>query len=165
MLVQETQIIQREIHVAPCLECGNTDIQLSDSNYSSFNRGVGKCKKCGHEVNAGVGCNPSMDQLAGIWNAANDIQTLIKAEEDKIVASRKRIVELKEKHGPVLTLLDEDEKSECLMTAEDFLREDDLGMLTSDDGSGVWATQTHKSDVSTSVDKPEWATHVVWYNK
>jgi hypothetical protein len=36
----------------------------------------------------------------------------------------------------------------------------------SDDGSGYWATETHESNWSVfSVDKPEWATHIAWYNK
>lgn len=165
MIVHETQVIKREIHVAPCLKCGGADISLTDSNYSSFNRGGGKCKKCGHEVNSSVGCDPTFDQLAAIWNAENDILILIKSEEEKIVSSQKRIAELRAKHGPFFTLLDEDERLTCLMTADEYIREDEVGMLSSDDGSGWWATSTHKSDVGTGSSRPEWATHVVWYNR
>jgi hypothetical protein len=35
----------------------------------------------------------------------------------------------------------------------------------SDDGSGVWATENLQSNVSVWEDKPDWATHVMWYNK
>lgn len=49
--------------MAPCLECGSEDIQLSDNNYSSFNQGGGKCKTCGHTTYAGVGCLPKIDDL------------------------------------------------------------------------------------------------------
>ena len=34
------------------------------------------------------------------------------------------------------------------------------------DGDGYWATATHESRMSVwRFDKPEWATHVAWYNK
>src|SRR3546814_19744141 len=39
MQIKETVVVERELHVAPCFECGNEDINLSDSNYSSFNVG------------------------------------------------------------------------------------------------------------------------------
>ena len=97
MLITETTTVQREIHVAPCLECGHTDILLSDCNYSSFNQGGGECKKCGHKTYAGVGCNPTMDQMAAIWNAGNDIPTLIRAEEAKIAESNATIQALRAK--------------------------------------------------------------------
>ena len=100
MLITESQTVQREIHVAPCLECGNTEIRLTDSGYSSFNQGGGECLKCGHATHAGVGCLPSMDDLAAIWNAGNDIPTLIKAEEAKIAQAQARIDELKAKLKP-----------------------------------------------------------------
>lgn len=165
MLITETKTVQREIHVAPCLECGNTDIMLSDCNYSSFNKGGGKCKKCGHEVSASVGTFPTMDELAAIWNASNDIPTLIRAEEAKIAEAEARIAALKVKRGQELTPLDDDEKEECLMTAEDFIRDEKAGCFTCDDGNGVWATATHKSDIDTGLPRPDWATHVVWYNR
>lgn len=92
-----TTTVQREIHVAPCLECGHTDILLSDCNYSSFNQGGGECKKCGHKTYAGVDYNPTMGQMAAIWNAGNDIQTLIRAEEAKISESNATIQALRTK--------------------------------------------------------------------
>lgn len=95
MLVTET--VQREVHVEPCLECGGTDILISDQNYSSFNRGGGKCKTCGHEVSEGVGCLPTPKELVAIWNAANDIPALIRAEGHHIQAAQARIAELSAK--------------------------------------------------------------------
>lgn len=96
MQVTEHKAVTRDIQVAPCLKCGGTDIQLSDSNYSSFNQGGGKCKGCGHEATAGVGCLPSMDDLAAIWNAANDIDKLMAKEQAVIAASSARLDELKQ---------------------------------------------------------------------
>src|SRR3546814_8346214 len=49
MQIKETVVVERELHVAPCIECGHEDIHLSDSNYSSFNVGGGKCKNCNHQ--------------------------------------------------------------------------------------------------------------------
>lgn len=42
----------------------------------------------------------------------------------------------------------------------------ETGAINSDDGSGVWATATEQSDVSVwEGGTPEWATHVMWFNK
>lgn len=163
MLITEPKAVQREIHVAPCLVCGHTEINLSDSNYSSFNQGGGTCKKCGHQVYRGVSCNPDIDSLAAIWNAANDVPTLIKAEEAKIEAAKLRIADLKTKLSPFIPLSESDKK--CLMLAADYLEDCDDGFLTADDGTGYWATATHKSELSIYSPQPDWATHVVWYNR
>lgn len=101
MRIKELATVERDIHVAPCLECGCADIQLSDSNYSSFNIGGGKCKGCGHEVTGNVSCSPTLDAMAAIWNAANDIPTLISAEEKKIAEATDRISMLQEKLAPI----------------------------------------------------------------
>ena len=55
------------------------------------------------------------------------------------------------------------------MSAIEFSELVSCGMFTSYDGSGYWATES-KMDSSTNVfnnaePKPEWATHVVWFNK
>src|SRR3546814_7577807 len=71
------------------------DIHLSDSNYSSFNVGGGKCKNCNHQSTSSVGIFPTSDEMAAIWNAENDINFLIAAEEKKIAVSKARISELK----------------------------------------------------------------------
>lgn len=166
MLVTETITVQHEIHVAPCLKCGHTDILLSDSNYSSFNVGGGECKKCRHTSTASVGCSPTMKELAAIWNAGNDIPALIKAEEAKIAAATKRINELKVKAGPSIHLKPFSGSDEqCLMTAAQYEEDEGSGMLGSDDGNGYWATATQRSDISTSKPRPDWATHVVWFNR
>ena len=39
------------------------------------------------------------------------------------------------------------------------------GSIMSGDGTGYWATDTERSDVDCWADKPDWATHVAWYNK
>lgn len=108
MLIKENTVVEREIHVAPCLECGHTDIELSDSNYSSFNRGGGKCNKCGHSVTGGVSCMPKVDDLAAIWNAGNDIHTLIDAEEAKITLATEQIADLIAKAGKLQAPTTED---------------------------------------------------------
>ena len=54
---------------------------------------------------------------------------------------------------------------ECLMSSQEFLEDVSLGCITSDDGSGYWATETQISEVSCWNSMPEWATHVCWFNK
>lgn len=100
MLIKEQTVVEREIHLAPCLECGSSDIELIDSNYSSFNIGGGECKKCRHKATGNVSCMPKVDHLAAIWNAGNDIPALIRAEEKKIAEAAERIAALKAKSGP-----------------------------------------------------------------
>ncbi len=34
-----------------------------------------------------------------------------------------------------------------------------------DDGTGNWATETEMSAISCFAPRPEWATHVVWFNR
>jgi hypothetical protein len=92
--ITETKQVKREIYVAPCIACNNTDISLSDCGYSSFNIGGGYCKSCKREVNAGCGTFPTPDQLAAIWNSLNCVKTLIAAEEKKITDAKLRIAEL-----------------------------------------------------------------------
>lgn len=53
-----------------------------------------------------------------------------------------------------------------VFTAEEFENEDESGNLNSDDGLGYWATELGESRLGVwSVHRPEWATHVTWYNK
>lgn len=59
-----------------------------------------------------------------------------------------------------------------LLTWEQFVAHVKAGSITSDDGDGELATATHVSNIHVScVDvgphyyKPDWATHVLWYNK
>lgn len=96
MKIKETVSVEREIHVAPCIKCGSSNILITDSNYSSFNIGGGYCKDCNHNHTSGVGCNPSIDSLANIWNQGNDISLLVKVEEEKIIAAQKEIQRLKD---------------------------------------------------------------------
>jgi hypothetical protein len=57
------------------------------------------------------------------------------------------------------------------MSWADFLQHVEDGGINDDDGSAELATETHVSNVSVgcvsakTIKKPEWATHVVWYNK
>ena len=39
------------------------------------------------------------------------------------------------------------------------------GYFNSDDGSGYWATKTEYAHVSCWDECPEWATHILWFNK
>jgi hypothetical protein len=41
----------------------------------------------------------------------------------------------------------------------------DAGYFNSDDGSGYWATKTEYAYFSCWNQRPEWATHVLWFNK
>lgn len=52
------------------------------------------------------------------------------------------------------------------MTFDEFYGGISSGCITDDDGSGYWATDTRCSNMYVFENKrPEWATHVVWYNK
>lgn len=51
------------------------------------------------------------------------------------------------------------------MSAEDFMSYQQCGAICPGDGLGYWATATHMSGVRAFVDKPDWATHVVWFNR
>lgn len=92
MLIKET--VERDVYVAPCLKCGSTEIRIDDDNYSSFNQGGGECMTCGHKTYAGVGCLPKIEEMIAIWNAGNDIDTLIKVETRKIEEATAAIKEL-----------------------------------------------------------------------
>jgi hypothetical protein len=53
-----------------------------------------------------------------------------------------------------------------LFTAEDFLKEIQRGsIIPYEDGSAYWATSTHHEQKRYTAVKPEWATHVMWFNK
>jgi hypothetical protein len=54
-----------------------------------------------------------------------------------------------------------------LMTCEEFLDAVKLGSYNADDGTGYFATSTQMDtllEVFTDK-KPDWATHVAWFNK
>ena len=59
----------------------------------------------------------------------------------------------------------------CLMKIDDFIYHCKIGFFTTYDGSGVYATSTHKTDLNASPDafKDDLVrndfTHVCWYNK
>ena len=52
----------------------------------------------------------------------------------------------------------------CLMTAEEFESEVDHDTICESDGIGYWATNTKVSEISCFDSRPDWATHVCWYN-
>lgn len=97
MLIKETITIEREIHVAPCLQCGSTDIRLMDYGYNAPNMGGGECMSCKHRTTTYVELFPKMQDLADIWNSKNDIPTLIATEQNKINIAEKKIEDLKAK--------------------------------------------------------------------
>lgn len=96
MKITEKVVVTKTLDVADCIKCGHDDILISDNNYSSFNTGGGKCKKCGHEVTSGVSCTPTMSELVHIWNSGNDIDKLIKNQETIVAKAQKEIQQLQE---------------------------------------------------------------------
>lgn len=53
-----------------------------------------------------------------------------------------------------------------IMSVEEWQANVDFGSFIPSDGSGYWAKKDVCSTLSVwSVEKPEWATHVAWYNK
>lgn len=53
---------------------------------------------------------------------------------------------------------------ECLMLVDEFEEDVKIGMLSSSDGVGYWATNDSVSTINCFSSKPSWATHVCWYN-
>jgi len=57
------------------------------------------------------------------------------------------------------------------VSAEEFEEWVDCGAIISDDGTGCWATETEMDPNArvfrgiTPTQKPDWATHAVWFNK
>lgn len=72
-----------------------------------------------------------------------------------------KIMQEKEDGMKVMSKLD----LECRMNASEFIEDADNGYLMSDDGSGYWATETMRSNISCWSERPQWATHVCWYNR
>lgn len=154
------------VKVVPCVKCGSEDISLVRGTRKATEKmGGGKCNGCNASAIDFLPGVATMANMADVWNASNDVEILIAAEEQKIAVAQARIEELREKAGPVLQVLDQEELDECLMTAQEFIEDEKRGMLTADDGTGYWATATHRSTKTTYCDRPEWATHVVWYNR
>jgi hypothetical protein len=91
----------------------------------------------------------------------------------KLKAVQKELDELKGKKPkakePKLEPIDPDLGDH--MSWADFLQYVKGGDFNDDDGCADLATETHVSDISiscsgaASFQRPEWATHVVWYNK
>lgn len=92
--ITETKTTQSEIYVAPCIKCGSENIDIGDSGYSSFNIGGGECKKCKHTATSGCGCNVTIRECAAIWNRKNDIDMLVKEQENVVITAQKTIAEL-----------------------------------------------------------------------
>lgn len=96
MKITEKVVVTKELDVANCVKCGHDHIIISDDNYSSFNTGGGKCKKCGHKVYSGVGCVPTMSELVNIWNGGNDIDKLIEHQKSIVDTAEKEIAKLQQ---------------------------------------------------------------------
>jgi hypothetical protein len=53
-----------------------------------------------------------------------------------------------------------------VMTAEEWEGSVECGAFIPSDGTGFWCkSETEESTVNSFSTKPEWATHVSWYNK
>lgn len=85
MYIEEEVVRKKKVYVAPCIKCGSEDIKLFDYGYSSPNIGGGECKACKHNVTQNImSLDPKPSELAVIWNASNDKETLIKAARARI---------------------------------------------------------------------------------
>lgn len=162
MLNNEKDTVVRQLHVAPCLKCGATDIRLMNRKHELLNDGGGECAKCEHRTVGPVERDAGQHHLAFIWNAGNDIEALIRAEQIVILKAKLHIALLQERISPDFYPLNINNASQRLMQAEDFLQCECNGVLPWE-GCGVWATNTHRSNVYTGAARPPWATHVVWY--
>ncbi len=52
-----------------------------------------------------------------------------------------------------------------VFTLEDWDKSVVAGAFIPDDGDGYWATEKQYAHISVWDTKPDWATHVVWFNK
>lgn len=72
---------------------------------------------------------------------------------------------------PSITFADQVQKTDHLMTKEKFLDFVENGDFVDYDGFGCLATETTRSNITVNPSSaftmmwPQWATHVVWYNK
>ena len=62
------------------------------------------------------------------------------------------------------TMMDHPEYGD-LFSLDEWEKAMHAGWFNSDDGSGYWATKTQYAHVSCWDECPEWATHVLWFNK
>lgn len=78
----------------PCKICGSKNIRLHDCGYSSFNCGGGTCENGHYSGISTLGCFPTQDELAKVWNDGQKptAEEKLKAENKKL---RKQIHELK----------------------------------------------------------------------
>jgi nucleoside 2-deoxyribosyltransferase len=74
--ISEAPQVFRDIKIAPCLDCGSTDIRLFEGD--SDGHGGGECLSCHRNIFGQIKDDPSFIELAEIWNLAND-----KAEQVK----------------------------------------------------------------------------------
>lgn len=102
MLPQGKNTTENTVALAPCLNCGSSSIELGwmrkvRSFYSTVHHGGGQCLDCGKQTMTAVSPISTKDDLAVIWNAANDIPSLISIEEQKIAAATERLAFLNAK--------------------------------------------------------------------
>lgn len=62
--ITEKIVTEEKIKIADCIECGSSNISLSDYGYSSFNIAYGKCNKCGNVVKFDCGCFVTKKEIA-----------------------------------------------------------------------------------------------------
>lgn len=160
MLKNET--IGHQLYVAPCLNCGATSIKLMHFGHGLLNYGGGECAECEHQRVGPVEQEPTQHDLAHVWNVANDIKMLIRAEQIVILRAKLHIALLSGRLLPTFYLLNMNDSAQRLMHAPALPQCVNNDVLPRE-GCGVWATATHKSNVAASAARPTWATHVVWY--
>ena len=71
-----TKMVAVPLAVEPCVNCGGTDVKVSDCGYSSFNVGSVTCKTCGYEVKAN-GMSTTEDYLR-YWSGEKNRLTAVR---------------------------------------------------------------------------------------
>jgi hypothetical protein len=71
-----------------------------------------------------------------------------------------------------MEIISEEDKMDCLIKIEEFIKCVDIGFFIDYDGFGYLATETHQSDIRVypssikeEASNQAWATHIVWYNR
>ena len=103
------------------------------------------------------------DAIQTVADADSDLHRLFSALQQ----ARREVLEAQGEPAHVVHQLKPNVSYGHLIPLEEFEQGRKHHALMSDDGPGCWATATHYADRSDvwSDNRPEWATHVLWFNK
>jgi hypothetical protein len=81
---ENIQYVKKQIKLSSCLKCNNDDLKVEHYEDTYGDITTVSCKKCKNSTNKGF----------KVWNEENDIDLLLKKENEQIEKSKNRITEL-----------------------------------------------------------------------